>query len=294
MKEETTIMSSLFTSILQTQHYALSRPKYPIALYERIASKFHHSIDEERSVTSSSSSSDHHRIGDLAVDVGCGTGQVSIPLADYFSRVVAIDPSQAQLQEAVKHDKVSYKLGDATMIPVNDGVVDLVATAQAAHWFDMEQFYTEVDRVLKPGSGVCAIWTYGNMTFPKNPDLQHRVMGEFYNRLLKEGNYWDSRRQLVDDRYTSLPLLGNERGYDTERIDEGLDIHSTMTRDELLGYLQSWSGYVTYLERNTIQQSSKEDPIEDIRQWLDSHYVSQSNFQVIWPVTLILSTKREQ
>jgi hypothetical protein len=67
-----------------------------------------------------------------------------------------------------------------------------------------------------------------------------------------------------------------------------------MTRDELLGYLQSWSGYVTYLERNNIQQGSKEDPIEDIRQWLDSHYVSQSNFQVIWPVTLILSTKREQ
>ena len=36
---------------------------------------------------------------------------------------------------------------------------DLVTVAQAIHWFDLEKFYAEAKRVLKPG-GVIAAWTY--------------------------------------------------------------------------------------------------------------------------------------
>ena len=50
---------------------------------------------------------------DLAVDLGCGTGLSTRPLAAYFAKVLGVDPSQSQLTQAVKHaptpDNVIYK-----------------------------------------------------------------------------------------------------------------------------------------------------------------------------------------
>jgi ubiquinone/menaquinone biosynthesis C-methylase UbiE len=37
--------------------------------------------------------------------------------------------------------------------------VDLVTVAVAIHWFNFDEFYREVKRVLKP-NGILAAWTY--------------------------------------------------------------------------------------------------------------------------------------
>ena len=37
--------------------------------------------------------------------------------------------------------------------------VDLVTVAVAIHWFNFDEFYREVKRVLKP-DGILAAWTY--------------------------------------------------------------------------------------------------------------------------------------
>jgi ubiquinone/menaquinone biosynthesis C-methylase UbiE len=39
---------------------------------------------------------------DLAVDIGAGTGQASVPLASHFKKVIAFDPSPGQLEQASK------------------------------------------------------------------------------------------------------------------------------------------------------------------------------------------------
>ena len=42
----------------------------------------------------------------LAVDVGCGTGQLTAQLASHFSQVVGLDPSADQLANAIQHPRV--------------------------------------------------------------------------------------------------------------------------------------------------------------------------------------------
>jgi ubiquinone/menaquinone biosynthesis C-methylase UbiE len=42
--------------------------------------------------------------------------------------------------------------------------VDLVTVASAIHWFDLDRFYAEVRRVVKPG-GAIAAWTYYTPVF---------------------------------------------------------------------------------------------------------------------------------
>ncbi|XP_078507134.1 uncharacterized protein LOC144767607 isoform X1 [Lissotriton helveticus] len=90
---------------------------------------------------------------ELAVDVGCGTGQSTRVLASYFQKVVGIDISEAQIQEAENCPcipNVSYRVAAAEHLPFEDSSVDLITASVAAHWFNSEEFFREADRVLKP------------------------------------------------------------------------------------------------------------------------------------------------
>ena len=97
----------------------------------------------------------------LAIDVATGNGQAAVALAPYFDRVIATEPSAAQLREARAHPGVEYRQEAAEAIAVESGTADLLTAAQAAHWFDWPRFCAEAARVLRPG-GVLAVWSYGD------------------------------------------------------------------------------------------------------------------------------------
>ena len=52
---------------------------------------------------------------------------------------------------------MTYSVGHAEEIKLEDSSADLVTVAQAIHWFDIPQFYKEARRVLKTG-GVLSFW----------------------------------------------------------------------------------------------------------------------------------------
>jgi len=56
-------------------------------------------------------------------------------------------------------------LSVAEKLPVEDNSVTLIQVATALHWFDIEKFYRECDRVLVPG-GVIAAFAYAFKDFP--------------------------------------------------------------------------------------------------------------------------------
>ena len=130
--------------------YAQARPDYPPALFEWLA----------RQCAGRG----------LVWDAGCGNGQASVALAAHFDRVVASDPSAAQIAQAGAHPHVEYRVEAAEAPSLPDASVDLVTVAQAYHWFDHERFHAQVRRVAKPGA-VIAVWTYGLSTV--TPDVGH-------------------------------------------------------------------------------------------------------------------------
>ena len=126
---------------------------------------------------------------DLMVDVGCGNGQATNLMAPYFKKVLASDISENQIRIGKaqnKFDHVTYSVGRAEEIDVEDRSVDMILSATAAHWFDLSQFFKEVTRVLKPG-GVLAIIGY---SLPKvTPITSKRVMSDltdFCTKLLQK------------------------------------------------------------------------------------------------------------
>ena len=53
-----------------------------------------------------------------------------------------------------------YRVSPAEKCPVEDGSVQLINAAVAAHWFDLPAYFKEVDRILSP-NGIVAISSYG-------------------------------------------------------------------------------------------------------------------------------------
>jgi SAM-dependent methyltransferase len=83
-----------------------------------------------------------------ALDVGCGTGQSAVALAEIADSVIAIDASQEMLDQATHRPNIRYRLGRAEQLELEAGEFDLVTVGSALHWFDQSRFYAQCRRVL--------------------------------------------------------------------------------------------------------------------------------------------------
>lgn len=98
--------------------------------------------------------------GDVVVDVGSGTGLLTLELAGIAGSVWAID-SSAGMGEYLRvkaasggHEGVHTVLGSATSLPLVDGIADAVVSNYCFHELreaQKRQALSEAFRVLKPG-----------------------------------------------------------------------------------------------------------------------------------------------
>lgn len=92
------------------------------------------------------------------LDVACGTGLASEPLAKRGLQVTAVDISEPMLDQArIRLKEAKLVVGDAEKLPFRDGAFNSVICAQAIHWMDHPVALAEMTRVTNPG-GCVAIW----------------------------------------------------------------------------------------------------------------------------------------
>lgn len=89
----------------------------------------------------------------LALDIGCGEGQVARVLQDAGLDVVGLDMSGAQVAEAARRGGgPAYARASAEVLPVRSGSVDVaVACLVLEHVPDLDATLAEVGRVVRPG-----------------------------------------------------------------------------------------------------------------------------------------------
>lgn len=203
---------------------------------------------------------------DVAWDCGTGNGQVAARLSERFTKVYGTDISNEQLQHAQQRDNITYRVERAEQTSFADSSIDLVTIAQAIHWFDLEPFYTEVQRVGRPNA-VIAAWTY--TTLRLTPEI-NKVIDHLYTDIT--GPYWDKERALVDAGYSTLPFPFKEI------TPPAFEIRKEWTIDQVVGYLRTWSGVKHYMERG------HDDPILLILPDLKKAWGTAATQQVYWPV----------
>ena len=202
----------------------------------------------------------------LAVDVGCGTGQLSVLLAEHFKSVRAFDPSESQLAHARPHPRVSYARAPAEALPIASGSANLITAAQAAHWFDRPRFYAEVRRIAAPGA-VLALITYNNA----EADTEAmKPIGQLYQAL---DPWWRPEREDVETAYARFDFP-----FDAIPAKGGAIIHD-WTFEEMRAYLESWSA---------LRAARADGEDEMINGYLDKARKAwgEGQIRVRWPITI--------
>lgn len=233
----------------QADAYAKYRPAYPDTLLDYLASQA--------------------PARECAWDCGTGSGQAALGLAAHFGFVIATDPSEAQIRNATTFPNVLYKVGTAEQADIPDRSVDLITVAQALHWFDLNRFYAEARRALKPG-GVLAAWCYGLNEVESAID---EIVRRFYRDVV--GPYWPPERKLIDERYRTIPFPFAELSPPAFHMKAEWDL------DEYLGYLGTWSATQQY------RQQMGTDPLPALRAELSHAWSAPHARRVVkWPIHL--------
>ncbi len=231
--------------------YARYRPQYPSGLFSYLAS-----ISPGRQ---------------LAWDCGTGNGQAARELARHFDRVYATDASADQIAQALRHERIEYRVERAEDVSLGDACVDLVTVAIAVHWFDLEPFYQAVRRVAKP-QGILAVWMYD---LPVIDPAIGRILEHYYSDVV--AGYWPERFHFMAERYQTLP-------FPFEEIQPpAFEMRADWELAQVAGFLDSWSATRRY------QKERGQHPVSQIWQELSDAWGEPTRRRTIrWPIYLRL------
>lgn len=229
--------------------YASYRPSYPRALAEHLA---------EAAPTPG-----------MVWEAGCGSGQLSTVLGEFFERVIATDASAAQLARAAPHPRVEYRCARAEASGLPDDCADLAVAAQAAHWFDLERYYAEVRRVARPGA-LAALVSYGIMRI--DPPLD-AVITRFHDEVL--GPWWQPERRHVVNGYGSIDFPFEEIAL------PAVEMRADWSCSQVLSYVETWSA-VRALER-----AEGRAMLETFREELEAAWGDAGSWKTVhWPIAI--------
>lgn len=175
-----------------------------------------------RSAYSYVSSEIHSKGGDLKIlvdmayttgeeevlDVATGGGHTANTFAPLVRQVTAMDLTPEMLIAAEKfikgngHENVQFIEGDAEKMPLSDDSFDIVTCRIAPHHFPhLENFISEVYRVLKPG---------GQFLLDDNVAPEDDELDRFYNQIEKMRDYSHYRAWKKTEWINMLELNGFE------------------------------------------------------------------------------------
>lgn len=94
------------------------------------------------------------------LDLGCGPGTLTFPLAPHFDHTIAIDPDAGMIDEArrIAFDRgatnISFEVRRAEDLQSDTGPFRLVAAGSSFHWMDRDLVLSRVRHLLEPGCGI--------------------------------------------------------------------------------------------------------------------------------------------
>ncbi|PRT55028.1 putative S-adenosylmethionine-dependent methyltransferase CRG1 [Wickerhamiella sorbophila] len=266
-------MSTYLKANYGASRYRSLRPEYPPKFYDFI---FEHFSEKPK----------------LAVDVGCGTGQATVEVAKRVVEAIGMDHSKAMVELATDMNQLpnlSFRVGDdhAFATEFAPDSVDLVTVAEAAHYFDLENFYKAAHTILKP-NGLLVIWGYRNDVIQGEPEATKIVakycydpayLGRYYDEGLKKFDKFYADYKIPNDLFRDV--LYHQNPATTLSDDELLELRRTTSLRDYLAYFRSFSSY-----QNWFDDHSDATPENDIIAQMTQEILSSTDLTLDSEITI--------
>ncbi len=217
--------------------------------------------------------------GQRVLEIGCGTGQITVPLAERGLRITALEPG-AELALIARGKLAAYpdvqviecRLEDFKLPPE---AFHLVIAATAWHWVDPSVRVVKSAAALKPGSHLAIIHTHWGVG-------QHRdVFGARSQRCYER---WDPEAQTgfvaptIDELPTTRPeLMDSTRVASVQhRFYQQLNHYTTASYLDLLGTFSNILG---------LTAGARDGLLACLRQLIDSEFdgeVIRPDLRELW------------
>lgn len=174
------------------------------------------------------------------LDLGCGTGELAVPLSSHFTECRAVDVSAEMLRHGRERAAVSDRTNivwheaPAESVTADDQSIDLVTIGAAFHWMDRRLVAGRAARWLRSGgalviAGTNSTWTGTEEWHGITRDVITRWLGP--QRRAGRGTFEKKERHEDALRAVGFTNLAEHR----------FNVPHTWTLDDYIGYLYSTS-----------------------------------------------------
>lgn len=208
-------------------YYTRYRPPYPRPLFDHIITRFR--LDGTGRM----------------LDLGCGPGSVTIPLAPYVALAIGVDPEPEMLVEAqIQADEAGVKNiewiegSSDDLLPLRDrlGPLRLVTMGSSFHWMDREATLQALDALITPEGGLMTTGGYQNSW--EQPGAWQAATTEVIRRWLGEQRRAGSGAYTqISEHHDAVIARSAFSRIETYRLEQQL----TWDIERIIGYLYSTS-----------------------------------------------------
>lgn len=124
------------------EYYAEHRPAYGEAVIDYLQCRF--DVDDSAKI----------------LDLGCGAGQLAVPLAKHAGEVVGVDPNEEMLKHASEQtdpENVEWVAGSDSDLHDGMGPFRLTTMGRSFHWMDQASTLEQLREITEPGGGVALV-----------------------------------------------------------------------------------------------------------------------------------------
>jgi ubiquinone/menaquinone biosynthesis C-methylase UbiE len=186
----------------------------------------------------------------LALDLGCGAGLSTAALQPVARQRLGLDPAEAMVKAARRRvPDATFFAASAEAIPIASGQVDLIAAAGSLNYADLDRFFPEARRILRP-NGMLVVYDFSpGRCFANNDSLT---------------SWFDTFSQ----RYPWPAFNGHQLNPEIlSRLDSGLTPGAH--EDFVIPLSLTVADYIEYMmtETNVAEAITNGSPSDEIRAW---------------------------